>query len=76
MTPRNQITAYVILPGLIVFAIGMIVFALATGQIRGKFGWIYYADNPVGFWNWIIGYVIGAASLTLFLWWVHIHGRK
>ena len=76
MNRVSKITVYVLVPGLIAFEICMIAFALTTGQVRGKFDWIYCADDPVLFWNWVIGYVIGTASLVLFLCAVHYRARR
>lgn len=68
MIRRHQTAVQVMLLGLIAFAIGMVAFALATGQIRGKYNWVSYAENPTTFCDWFFGYTIAAMSMSVFLW--------
>lgn len=66
MVSRSNIALVLVL---IAYAIGMIVFALFTGEIKGgKFDWVRFADNPTGFRNWFFFHVIAAASLVFLLW--------
>lgn len=72
MVSRSKIALVLVL---VAYAIGMIVFALVTGEIRGKFDWIRFADNPTGFRNWFFFHMIAAASLIFLLWKVHNRHR-
>ncbi|WP_136618850.1 MULTISPECIES: hypothetical protein [Mesorhizobium] len=53
---------------LIAYTIGMIAYALATGEIRGRYDWIKFAENPISFRDWFFLHVIGATALIFFLW--------
>lgn len=72
---RKQIFVYALLLGLIGFNVGMMFYSLGTGSVRAKWGWIEYADNPSSYWNWTIGYAVGAIVIAAFLW-VMIFNRK
>jgi hypothetical protein len=78
MASRNKIAFHVLalVLGLFAFAIGMIAYALVTGEIRGKLDWILFADDPRRFRDYLFTYVFIAASMILWLWLMHNHPRR
>jgi hypothetical protein len=65
MTEWNKIAPYAFFLGLIVYSIGMIAFALARGEVLGKFGWFLLADDPENFYHWFFFWVFAAICFIL-----------
>lgn len=75
MTRWKKLTAHVVLLTLIAYAVGMSFYALATGDIRGRFGWISFGNSPLTFLLLLTGNVVllGLGLLALQLLYRHEH---